>query len=106
MGYQINVLKDAEKDIIIAKCHYRIVGLKDDLDNDFLAQMDYLGTNAFYYKNVRRVHFKEFKYSIRFIIQIDTGYILRLLHHKQKVKWTITKIVVKTWKGYYSKYKW
>lgn len=90
MGYQVNVSRDAEKDILTAKCHYRISGLEEDFDNDFMAQIDYLRANPFlfqiYYRNVRRVHFNGFKYSIHFIVQNDIAYIIRVLHHKQKFK--------------------
>lgn len=90
MGYQINVSKDAEKDILTAKCHYRISGMEEDFDKDFMIQIDYLRANPFlfqiYYRNVRRVHFSGFKYSIHFIVQNDSVYILRVLHHKQKFK--------------------
>lgn len=90
MAYQINVSKDAEKDILTAKCHYRISGIEESFDNDFKSQISYLKANPFlyqiYYRNVRRVHFGAFKYSIHFIIHNDAVYILRVLHHKQKFK--------------------
>ena len=90
MAYQINVSKDAEKDILTAKCHYRISGLEESFDNDFKSQIAYLKANPFlyqiYYRNVRRAHFSTFKYSVHFIIHNDAVYILRVLHHKQKFK--------------------
>lgn len=90
MAYQIRVSKDAEKDILTAKCHYRISGLERAFDIDFKNQIDYLKANPYlfqiYYRNVRRVHFSSFKYSLHFLIQHDTIYILRALHHKQKFK--------------------
>lgn len=90
MGYPINVSKDAEKDILTAKCHYRISDLEEDFDSDLMAQIAYLRANPFlfqiYYRNVRRIHFRGFKYSIHFVVQHDSVYILRVLHHKQKFK--------------------
>ena len=90
MGYQISVSKDAEKDLLTAKCHYRISGLEKDFDSDFMAQIDYLRANPFlfqiYYRNVRRVHFSGFKFSIHFIVHHEAVYILRVLHHRQMFK--------------------
>ncbi len=90
MAYQIKVSKDAEKDLLTAKCHYRISRLEQDFDNDFKSQISYLRANPFlfqiYYRNVRRAHFSTFKYSIHFIIHNDAVFILRVLHHKQKFK--------------------
>ncbi|NHF60365.1 type II toxin-antitoxin system RelE/ParE family toxin [Flavobacteriaceae bacterium TP-CH-4] len=90
MAYQINVSKDAEKDILIAKCHYRISGLEQTFDSDFTSQISYLRANPFlfqiYYRNVRRAHFNNFKYSIHFIVQNKVVYILRVLHHRQRFK--------------------
>jgi hypothetical protein len=90
MAYQINVSKDAEKDILTAKCHYRVSGLEQTFDADFKSQISYLRANPFlfqiYYRNVRRAHFNTFKYSIHFIVHNDAVYILRVLHHKQKFK--------------------
>ena len=90
MEYQIKVSKDAEKDILTAKCHYRISGLEAAFDMDFMTQIAYLRVNSFlfqiYYRNVRRAHFSDFKYSIHFILGNDSVYILRVLHHKQKFR--------------------
>lgn len=90
MAYQINVSKDAEKDLLTAKCHYRASGLEQTFDIDFKGQISYLQANPFlfqvYYRNIRRAHFNNFKYSIHFIIHKEEGYILRILHHKQKFK--------------------
>tara|TARA_R110002050_G_scaffold104076_3_gene213400 strand:+ start:316 stop:588 length:273 start_codon:yes stop_codon:yes gene_type:complete len=90
MVYNINVSKDAEKDLLTAKCHYKVSRLEDTFDNDFKSQIAYLKANPFlyqvYYRNVRRAHFNTFKYSIHFIIHNDAVYILRVLHYKQKFK--------------------
>lgn len=90
MVYKINVSKDAERDLLTAKCHYNVSGLEDTFDNDFKSQITYLKANPFlyqvYYRNVRRAHFTTFKYSIHFIIHNDAVYILRVLHYKQKFK--------------------
>ena len=90
MAYQINVSKDAEKDILTAKCHYRISGLEQAFDVDFRNQIEYLRANPFlfqiYYRNIRRIHFANFKFSVHFFTQNEIIYILRVLHHKQKFK--------------------
>ena len=90
MVYRINVSKEAEKDLLTAKCHYKVSRSEDTFDNDFKSQIAYLKANPFlyqiYYRNVRRAHFNTFKYSIHFIIHNDVVYILRVLHHKQKFK--------------------
>lgn len=90
MAYQIKVSKDAEKDILTAKCHYRISGLELAFDIDFKNQMNYLRADPFlfqiYYRNVRRVNFASFKYLLHFMVHNDIIYILRVLHHKQKFK--------------------
>jgi len=90
MEYQVKVSKDAEKDILTAKCHYRISGMERLFDDDFIKQLTYLKANPFlyqiYYRNIRRVHFDSFKYSIHFVVQNDAVYILRILHHKQEFK--------------------
>lgn len=88
MEYQIKVSQEAERDIILAKCHYKISGQDKIFDKDLLAQIDYLKVNPYliqiYYRDVRRIHFKNFLYSIHFIIKHESVYILRVLHQKQK----------------------
>jgi len=88
MEYQVKVSKDAEVDILTAKCHYKISGQEELFDKDFGNQVEYLKANPYliqvYYRNVRRIHFENFLYSIHFIIKNETVYILRVLHQKQK----------------------
>jgi len=88
MEYQVKVSKQAEKDILTAKCHYRISGLEKQFDDDFIKQVAYLGANPLlfqiYYRNVRRAHFDSFKYSLHFIVEKKTVFVLRILHYKQK----------------------
>ena len=88
MAYQIKVSKDAEKDLRTAKFHFAISGLENEFDKDFLTHIDYLKGNPFlfqmYYRKVRRIHFRAFKYSIHYIIENEIVYILRILHHKQE----------------------
>lgn len=90
MAYQVRVSKDAERDILAAKCYFRISGLEKLFDDDFMKQVAYLEANPFlfqiYYRNVRRAHFDNFKYSLHFIVKEDSVYGLRVLHHKQKFK--------------------
>lgn len=90
MVYQVKVSKDAEKDILTAKCYFRISGLERQFDDDLIKQITYLKANPFlfqiFYRSVRRAHFDNFKYSVHFIVKDDTVFILRILHHKQKFK--------------------
>ncbi|NAS12218.1 type II toxin-antitoxin system RelE/ParE family toxin [Poritiphilus flavus] len=90
MAYQIKISKDAEKDLLTAKCYYRVSGLEQNFDKDFKSQISYIRANPFlfqtYYRNIRRAHFDSFKYAIHFILHHDVVYILRILHHKQKFK--------------------
>jgi len=90
MAYQVNISTDAEKDLQTAKCFYRISGLEKDFDTDFVGQIEYLKNNPFlfqvYYRNVRRLHFHHFNYSIHYFIKRQSVYILRILHHKQDYK--------------------
>jgi hypothetical protein len=90
MEYQIKVSKEAEKDLIIARCHYKISNQEKVFDNDFINQVKFLKANPFlfqiYYRNIRKVHFKQFKYSIHFSITKDIVYVFRILHHKQMFK--------------------
>jgi hypothetical protein len=90
MAYQINVSRDAEKDLIIAQCYYRERDLEDVYNEDFKLQLEYLKANPYliqlYYRQVRRIHFSQFKYSIHYIIKNGIVYILRILGHKQYYK--------------------
>ena len=90
MAYPIKVSKDAEKDLLTAKCHYKASGLEQAFDLDFKNQIAYLQANPFlfqvYYRSIRPAHFTHFKYSIHFMINNGEVYILRILHHKQKFK--------------------
>ncbi|WP_117884196.1 type II toxin-antitoxin system RelE/ParE family toxin [Aureibaculum luteum] len=90
MAYQIKVSKEAERELSIAKCYYKISNLEEHFDSDFKKQIKYLEANPFlfrfYYRNVRLVHFDDFKYSIHFIIKNKVVYILKILHHKQEYK--------------------
>ena len=88
MEYQIKISDEAEKDLIIAKCHYRISNQEIVFDDDFVEQIKYLKANPYlfqiYYRNIRRIHFKQFKYSIHYTIKDEIVYIFRILHHKQE----------------------
>ena len=88
MEYQIKISKEAERDLLSAKCHYKITNLEKQFDADFMSQIQYLKVNPFltqlYYRNIRRIHFNTFRYSIHYIVQDNTVFILRILHHKQK----------------------
>ena len=37
MVYRINISKDDEKNILVAKCYYHISGLEQNLDGDFIS---------------------------------------------------------------------
>ena len=88
MEYQIQVSKEAEKDLVIAKCHYKTSGLEREFIDDYSAQIKYLKSNPYLfqirYKRVRKIHFKTFKYSIHYLIDNDTVYIFRILSHSQE----------------------
>ncbi len=87
MIYQIKIEKEAEKDIIIAKCYYKSSNQEKKFDKDFLEQINYLKTNPFlfqvYYRNIRVVHFTHFLYSIHFIIKEGDVLVIRVLHQNQ-----------------------
>ncbi len=87
MEYPINISKDGEKDLQTGKCFYRFSGLEDDFNTDFIGQIAYLKSNPFlfkvYYRNVRRLHFQDFNYSIHYLIREQNVSILRILNHKQ-----------------------
>ncbi|WP_420321256.1 type II toxin-antitoxin system RelE/ParE family toxin [Flagellimonas sp.] len=87
MGYQINISKEAERDLQTAKCFYRLSGIEEKYDADFVNQITYLKTSPYlfqvYYRNVRRLHFHDFNYSIHYLVQDQAVYILRILHNKQ-----------------------
>ena len=88
MEYQIKVSEEAEKDILLTRCHYKVLGQEEIFDKDFVTQIEFLKANPYmfqiYYRNVRRIHFKNFLYSIHFVIENESINILRLLHQKQK----------------------
>ena len=90
MEYRIKVSKQAERDLIKARCHFKVYDLEEEFDNDLKKQTGYLKVNPFlfqvYYRNVRMVHFEEFRYSIHYIIKKDRVYILRVIHQKQRFK--------------------
>lgn len=90
MKYLVKVEKEAEKDILIAKCHYKLSNNEKMFNKDFLNLTEYLKANPYlfqvYYKNIRVAHFKNFLYSIHFIINKQEVLILRVLHQKQKFK--------------------
>ena len=88
MEYQIKISKEAEKDLIKGKCHYKLSSQENAFNNDFLNQLKYLKANPYlfqiYYRNVRVIHFKLFRYSIHYIIENNIVYIFRLIHQNQK----------------------
>ncbi|WP_103864441.1 type II toxin-antitoxin system RelE/ParE family toxin [Aquimarina sp. I32.4] len=88
MGYQIQVSKEAEKDLAIAKCHYKASGLEREFTEDFSIQIKYLKANPYLfqvnYKRVRKIHFETYKYSIHYVIDNNIVYVLRILSHSQE----------------------
>lgn len=90
MAYKINESKDAEKNLLTAKCLYKASGVEDTFDDDFKGQLAYLKANPLlyqmYYRNVRRAHFNTFKDAIHDIVYNDAVYVLRVLPHNQKLK--------------------
>ncbi len=88
MEYQIQESKEAEKDLVIAKCYYKGLGLEQEFIDDYLIQINYLKANPYLfqirYKRIRKIHFERYKYSIHFLIDNDIVYIFRILSHSQE----------------------
>ena len=76
MECQIQVSKEAEKDLAIAKCHYKSSGLEQEFTEHLSIQIIYLKANSYLfqirYKRVRKTHFKTYKYSIPYVIMVGT----------------------------------
>ncbi len=88
MEYQIQVSKESEKDLAKARCYYKIKGIEENFLDDFITQINYLKSNPLLfqtrYKNVRKIHFNNFKYSIHYIIENQIVFILRILSHREE----------------------
>jgi len=88
MAYQIQVSKESEKDLAKAICHYKIKGVEENFLDDFITQINYLKWNPFLfqirYKNIRKIHFSNFKYSIHYLVENQIVFILRILNHREE----------------------
>ena len=89
MRYKIELSQEAQIELDVNLCFFRAQDL--DLSKEFLEGfkrcLTFLATNPELfqkrYKEIRIVHFEEFKYSIHYVIHDKSVKILRILHQKQ-----------------------
>ncbi|NJY64111.1 hypothetical protein HC174_15315 [Salinimicrobium sp. CDJ15-81-2] len=87
MAYKVLISKEAEIELSVADCYFRTKDLEKAFRGDFLKQLEFLETTSISfqkkYKEVRIILFYEFNYSIHYIIEANTVWILRMLNQRQ-----------------------
>jgi len=89
MRYKIEISQEAQVELDVTLCFFRAqdIKLSKEFLEDFKKGLTFLETNPELfqkrYKEIRIIHFKEFKYSIHYVIHDKSVKILRILHQKQ-----------------------
>ena len=87
MAYRVVISKEAEIELGIADCYFRTKNLEKAFWQDFMKQLDFLEKTplAFQkkYREVRIILFSDFNYSIHYIVEGETVFILRILNQRQ-----------------------
>lgn len=87
MVYKVSISKEAQIELGIAECYYRLRGMEENFLADFSNQLQFLKTTPesfqVKYKDIRILQFKTFNYSIHYIIKENKVLILRILNQRQ-----------------------
>lgn len=87
MGYKVSISKEAQIELGMAECYYKLRGIEKDFLQDFSRQLQFLKTTPesfqVQYKNVRMLQFDTFNYSIHYVMEKDKVMILRILNQRQ-----------------------
>lgn len=87
MAYKVSISKEAQIELGMAECYYRLRGVEKDFLQDFSNQLQFLKTTPqsfqVRYKTVRVLRFETFNYSIHYIIEDMQVLILRILNQRQ-----------------------
>jgi len=87
MAYRVVISREAEVELGIADCYFRTKDLEKAFWIDFLKQLEFLGKTPLSfqkkYREVRIILFNDFNYSIHYIVEEETVFILRILNQRQ-----------------------
>jgi|AntDeeMinimDraft_5_1070356.scaffolds.fasta_scaffold01772_3 hypothetical protein len=87
MAFEVLISKEAQIELDIAVCFFKIKALDDQFLSDFNQQLKFLKTSPFLfqkrYREIRILLFAEFNYSIHYFIENDKVKTLRILNQSQ-----------------------
>ncbi|MGB7785898.1 MAG: type II toxin-antitoxin system RelE/ParE family toxin [Salinimicrobium sp.] len=87
MAYRVVISREAEVELGIADCYFRTKDLEKVFWTDFLKQLEFLEKTPLSfqkkYREIRIILFNDFNYSIHYIVEEKTVFILRILNQRQ-----------------------
>ena len=87
MAYKVLFSAEARVELEVAHCFFRTKDLATLFLKDFSHQLKFLETTPLSfqkrYREVRIILFKEFNYSIHYMVKEDTVLILKILNQRQ-----------------------
>jgi len=87
MRYKILITKEAQVELGIAECYFSVKGIQRQFMADFFKQLEFLESTPYSfqirYRDIRTIDFKQFNYSIHYVIKDQVVLILRILNQKQ-----------------------
>ena len=89
MTYKLYLTPEAQVELDVAVCFYKAQGnlIAKEFFRDFKRTLEFIENTPLSfqvkYKNVRLVHFEDFKYSIHFFVKGNSVHILRILHQSR-----------------------
>ena len=87
MVYNVQISQEAQIELSVAECYFRVKGIHNAFLADFFKQIGFLETNprSFQkkYLEILIINFDDFNYSVHCIIQGDNVLILRILNQRR-----------------------
>ena len=92
MLFKVQISEEAEHQIFEANFYYSEISMElaENFNNQLIKTIDYLKENPEYFQNryrgIRIVLTKNFPYSVHYILEKETVFVLKILHQKQFYK--------------------
>ncbi len=87
MGYQVKLLREADRELKLAECYFEAWNKKNEFLRDFNHQIDRIEENPLLfqvrYRNIRIVKFEHFSYSVHYIIMNQEVIVIAILGQNQ-----------------------
>lgn len=87
MAYKVEISEEAQIELSVAECYFRIKSLHTSFLQDFFKQIKFLESTPqsfqIKYQKIRIINFDDFNYSVHYLIVKNKVLILRILNQRQ-----------------------